>query len=177
MTQPSSTHSLSLLTQHDFWRAIPTRRDITSHLAFSWTSETEIENPQLAVFVDGQVAGLEIPVDDTSRVNVLQTAKHLVNKELNVIVGQSLRANDVVQIGAHQMGHQVDVGEGLQGVTMVESVEKSDDVLMVHVLEQTELAERSLCMSRRLEGTVKFLDRNLGIVGRVDGGAERIIIE
>lgn len=90
--------------------------------------------------------------------DVLEPSKHLVHKELHVIVGQSLRADDVVQVGAHQVGDQVDLLEGLQGVPVVERVEQSDDVLMVHVLQQPQFAESSLGMGGSLKRTIKFLD-------------------
>lgn len=100
--------------------------------------------------------------------DVLEPSKHLIYKELHVIVGQSLRADNVVQVGAHQVSDEVNLLEGLQGVPMVERVKQSDDVLVVHVLQKAQLAERSLGMGGSLKGTIKFLDGYLCVGYSVD---------
>ena len=48
-------------------------------------------------------------MDDAGRVDVLETAQDLIHEELNVLVRQRLRLQDVVQVGAHQVGHKVPV--------------------------------------------------------------------
>lgn len=42
-----------------------------------------------------------LPMNDARRVDVLQAAEHLVDQELDVIVGQALRSYYVVQVCAH----------------------------------------------------------------------------
>lgn len=111
-------------------------------------------------------------MDDARRVDVLQAAQHLIDEELHVVVGQSLCANDVVQVGAHQMGHQVDLLKSFERFAVVESVQQADDVLVVHVLQQPQFAERSLGMGGRLEGPVQLLDGHLGVRDGIHGGAE-----
>lgn len=49
------------------------------------------------------------PMYDASAVYVLEAPQNLIHQKLNVIIGQALRANDVIQIGAHQMSAQVDL--------------------------------------------------------------------
>lgn len=106
--------------------------------------------------------------------DVLEPSKHLIHKELHVIIGQSLRADDVVQVGSHQVRYQVDLLEGLQGVPMVERVKQSDNVLVVHVLQQPQLAERSFGMGGSLKRTIKFLDGYLCVGYSVDCGTAKI---
>lgn len=45
----------------------------------------------------------------------LQSAQELVNEELHVLVGQLLELDDVVEVGAHQVGHQVAATKGRAG--------------------------------------------------------------
>lgn len=59
--------------EHDFGGSVVSRRDITSHLRVLNSGKTEIANLEIAVLVDEDVAGLEITMDDTGRVDVLQT--------------------------------------------------------------------------------------------------------
>lgn len=47
------------------------------------------------------------PMDYSSRVNVLQTSKYLVNKELNVLIWQPLCTYNVIQISSHQVCNKV----------------------------------------------------------------------
>lgn len=60
--------------EHDLGSAVISRRDVASHLGVLNTGETEVANLQVAVLVDENVAGLQITVDYTSRVDVFQAA-------------------------------------------------------------------------------------------------------
>ena len=62
------------------------------------------------------------PVNDSSWVDVLQAPKDLIDKELDVVVGQLLGLHDVVQVGAHQGADQVDVTEAVEGHARREDV-------------------------------------------------------
>lgn len=46
---------------------------------------------------------------------------------------------------------------------MVKGIEQTDDVLMVHVLQQSEFSEGALRVGGRLKGTVEFFYRHLCI--------------
>lgn len=63
----------------------------------------------------------------------LQPPQNLIDKELNVIVGEALRADDVVQVRAHQVRHKVDLCERFQGLSVVKGVEQANNVLVVHL--------------------------------------------
>jgi hypothetical protein len=55
-------------------------------------------------FIDGPVP---VPVNDASWVDVLHAAYNLIDEELHMVVRQLLRLDDIVQVGAHQVGYQV----------------------------------------------------------------------
>lgn len=113
-------------------------------------------------------------MDNASRVYIFKSAKHLINKELHVIICQPLCANNIVQVGAHEMGDQVDLLETLQGSSVIERIEEPNYVFMVHVLQQTQLTECPFGMGGSLKGTIKFLDGNLCVRDCVHGGAVKI---
>lgn len=116
-------------------------------------------------------------MDDACRVNVFQAAKHLINEELHVIICQPLCADDVVQISSHKMRNKVDLREIFQGRPVVKRIEETNYVLMVHVLQQTQLSESSLSMRSCLKGSIKFLDGHLHVREFVSRRAAKTIIE
>jgi hypothetical protein len=60
--------------EHDLRGSVVSGRDVTRHLRVLYTGETEVANLEIAVLVDEDVAGLQVAVHDTSRVDVFQTA-------------------------------------------------------------------------------------------------------
>lgn len=60
--------------EHDFRSSVVSRRDIAGHLGVLNTGQTEVANLQIAILVDQNVAGLQVTVDNASRVDVLQSA-------------------------------------------------------------------------------------------------------
>ena len=46
-------------------------------------------------------------MNDPRRVDVLEAAQDLVDEKLHVLVGERLRLEDVVQVGAHQVGDKI----------------------------------------------------------------------
>mmetsp|Transcript_47954 Transcript_47954/g.77875 ORF Transcript_47954/g.77875 Transcript_47954/m.77875 type:complete len:214 (+) Transcript_47954:268-909(+) len=81
----------------DLWSAIPPSAHILSHGADPFlvretdSSKTKIANLQVTVAVYQQVSRLEIPMNHLSRMNVLHTAKDLVDEELAMVVCKLLR--------------------------------------------------------------------------------------
>ena len=68
--------------KHDLWRSVVSRRNVTGHLWVLNARKTEIANLQVAVLVDEDVGWLEIAVDDTGGVDILQSAENLVQEVL-----------------------------------------------------------------------------------------------
>lgn len=105
-----TSFGVALETQHDLRRTVPSCRDILGHVASillgvnrETTGQTKVTNLQLAVCIDKKVTGLQITVQYVSRVDVLQTAEDLIDKGLEVCIGQGLaRADDSRQVALHQ---------------------------------------------------------------------------
>lgn len=82
---------VTLETQHDFGCSVPACSNIFSHVPRvllrihgETSSQAEIADLQLTVCVDQKITGLEITMEDVCRVNVLETAKDLVDERLEV---------------------------------------------------------------------------------------------
>ena len=67
-------------------------------------------------------------MNDASRVDVLHAPEDLVDEELDVVVRQLLRFDDVVEVGAHEVGHEVEIAELGQSRGGGEHVLQSDDL-------------------------------------------------
>ena len=67
-------------------------------------------------------------MNDACGVDVLHAPEDLVDEELDVVVAQLLRLHDVVQVGTHQVGHEVHVGELGLVARRRENVEKADNL-------------------------------------------------
>jgi hypothetical protein len=64
--------------EHDLRSSVVSCRDISGHLWVLNAGETEVANLQVAVFVDEDVGGLKIAVNDTGGVDVFQPALMVV---------------------------------------------------------------------------------------------------
>ena len=60
--------------EHDLGRSVVSRGDISGHLGILDTGESEIADLQVAVLIHENVTGLEISVDDSSRVDIFQAS-------------------------------------------------------------------------------------------------------
>ena len=72
-TPDINLHVVLLPCEHNLRRSVVSRGDISGHLGILDTRESEIANLQVAVLVYENVAGLEISVDDSCRVDIFQT--------------------------------------------------------------------------------------------------------
>ena len=72
--------------EHDLRRSVVSGGDVASHLGILYTGKTEVADLEIAVLVDEDVAGLEVPVDDTRRVDVFQTTLLALVKPVSVAV-------------------------------------------------------------------------------------------
>ena len=64
---------------------------------------------QITGGVQEDVAGLEVPVQDISRVDVLEPTQDLVHKIPNMVSAEPLCLEQLVQISLHQSLHHVSV--------------------------------------------------------------------
>jgi hypothetical protein len=85
---------------------------------------------------------------------------HLVDEVLEVLVRKRLRgADDLVQVGVHELVHQVHVVEALPGG--LHDVAHADDVVMAQVAQQLDLPQRATRVREVLERIADFLDGHL----------------
>ena len=94
---------------------------------------------------------------------------YLVYKVLTVVVAESLRSDDAMQVGFHELLHEIDVSEQLEAGRL-EDVEDGDDVFVAKVAEQLDLAEGAETEHGVVEGG-DALDGDLALGRLVDGGA------
>lgn len=95
------------------------------------SGQTEVTNLEIAVFVEEQVAWLQISVNDVGAVDIEAASEQLVHEVLAVVVSQILsRVNHSVHICLHQVCHDVDILETGWSWRLLD-VYESDDVLMV----------------------------------------------
>ena len=74
------------------------------------SGESEVAHFEVAVFVQEQVGGLQVAVDDVGRVDVQTAAQKLVHEVLDVVIRQILpRIDHSVHIRLHQVRYNVDV--------------------------------------------------------------------
>lgn len=101
---------------------------------FVASGESEVAYFEVAVFVDENVAWLEVAVDDVCGVHVEEPPEDLVDEVLDVLVGEFLAGvDDAVEVCFHELGDDVDVVEAGLGVGLVD-VEEADDVLVLEEL-------------------------------------------
>lgn len=108
------------------------------------SSQAKVANLELAVSVDKQIARLKITMEDIGRVDVFQATQNLVDKGLEVGVGQRLAGPyDGGQIALHELCANVsnalvaivETGHTLVEIAFVEVVRTGD----VHVVETCDL--------------------------------------
>ena len=63
-------HVVFLPCEHDLRGTVITGGNVTGHLGVLNTGQTEVANLQIAVLIDQDVAGLQVAVDNTSRMDV-----------------------------------------------------------------------------------------------------------
>lgn len=62
-------------------------------------------------------------MNNPSRVDILETTQDLVHQKLDMIIGELLRADDVVQVSPHEVGHHVHLLKLLQCFLRAEDVQ------------------------------------------------------
>ena len=66
------------------------------------TSQSKVTDLQVAVGVQEDVGGLEVPMEDIGRVYVFESSENLIEKVANVVRGKFLRSEQFVEICLHQ---------------------------------------------------------------------------
>ena len=64
--------------------------------------QPEVADLEVAVGVQEDVGGLQVPVEDVGRVNVFQSPENLIEEIANVVRGEFLRSEQLMEICLHQ---------------------------------------------------------------------------
>lgn len=99
-TPDINLHVVFLPSKHDFRRSVVSGRNVSGHLGILDTGQAEVANLKIAVFVDEDIAGLQVAMNDTGGVDVLEAALHLKSDN-----GPSLgKARDLPESGTRSIG-------------------------------------------------------------------------
>ena len=98
--------------EHDLGGTVVAGRHVAGHLGVLDAGEAEVADLEVAVLVDEDVAGLEVAVHDAGRVHVLESAQDLVEEVLYELFLERPRREEAVEVGAEELGDEVDVLEG-----------------------------------------------------------------
>lgn len=124
-------HVVLLPCKHDLGGAIVPRRYITGHLWVLDTGKAKVADFQIAVFVDEDVAGFEVAMDNARRVDEFQpslqavserprkrgflsgivTHQNLIQEILNKLFLQRSGGQKSVQVSSQQLGDEVAMAE------------------------------------------------------------------
>lgn len=82
-----------------------------------------------------------------------------------MVVRETLRSYNIVQVRPHQVGDQVDLLEGIQSVPSgMKNIQQADYVLVVHVLQHAKFTIGPFGVDGRLERARQFFDCHLNVV-------------
>jgi hypothetical protein len=96
-------------------------------------------------------------------VDVLHSLEDLVEEVLDVLVREVvLRVDDLVQVGLHEVEHDVDVDERLI-LRRRDEIAQADDILVLEVPEHLDLAQDALRVDQIVERVDDLLDRDLAV--------------
>jgi len=116
--------------------------------------------------VEEQVGGLEVAVDEFTRVELLEGLEQLIDDLLLVDVFEDVGADDCVQVSLHLVEHALDV----LVVLGADDVEQPHNVLVaVQLLQEHDFALGALGVSRVLESVEDFLECDDFVVGLLLG--------
>ena len=149
-------------SEQDLRSSVPSRRNIIGQNrinerfdAANPTCQSKVTEPNLAGLVYQQVCRLQIPMDDLSRVNVLESTQNLPRYEAHLNVSTAASADHRVQIGLHELKNDVNVNlvRGLPQVLDLDNV-----LVRRHFQIEIDLAEGALGVGVVGKGVVNLLD-------------------
>lgn len=109
----------------------------------------------MAVRVDEDVGGLEVPVDELGGVQILHAPEYLVHDEAVMDILEYLLADGVVQICLHVLEDQVQV----LVVVGTQDIVQLYYILVAQLMQVANLPVRALGVDRVLEGIEDLLQR------------------
>lgn len=113
--------------EHDLRRTIVSRRNISRHLRVLDSSQTEIANFQIAIFIDENITWLQVTVDHSGGMNIFKapllssaaavgvgaivTYQDLIEEVLDELLFQRSRGQEAMKISAQEFGHEITRGQ------------------------------------------------------------------
>ena len=83
---------------------------VTVLVHFGDAGQAKVANLEQTIAIDKQVAGLDIAMNDTSRVQLFDATQDLVQEELDMVLCEHLwTRDDFVKIALHELGEYVDL--------------------------------------------------------------------
>jgi len=110
---------VSLGVEHDLGRPVPPGRHVLrqeARVVVFWVGHScqpEVAYLEITRGVQQQVTGLQVPVEDIGRVNVLEAPENLIKEVANVVITQPLRLKQLVEVSLHETLNDVDVLHGV----------------------------------------------------------------
>ena len=150
---------VSLGVEDDLRRAVPASDDVFGEVGLvllDAPAQSQIADLDVAIFVDQDVLGLDVAVDNLAFVHVLHGPQDLEDEVLDVLLSERVpQPHDLVQVGVHELGDQVDV----LVVLPMGRVDRNqfDDVGVVQELVQNDLAVDPFGVEGVVEHLLYFL--------------------
>lgn len=104
-------HVVFLPGEHNLRCTVVSSRDITGHLGVLNACQTEVADFEIAILINQNVARLQVAVYHAGGVNVFQTTHDLVEEVLDELLFERPGGEQTVQVGAKQLGDEIDVLE------------------------------------------------------------------
>jgi hypothetical protein len=146
--------------EQDLRRAIPPGGDVLREdvlgvfgSVIDGADESEVAEFGLAVLVDEHVGRLDVAVDESSRVQVVQRLGHLVEDVLPVPFRQDILADQREEVDVHMLEHQVDIPV----VFSPDHLFQFYDVGVREFHQEHDFAVGALCVGGVIEGVEVFL--------------------
>lgn len=118
-------HIVLLPGEHNLGSPVVSCRHVAGHLRVLDASQAEITDLQIAVFINEDVAGLQVPVDHTGGMDIFQstlrtvsgvaggriawifTYENLIEEVLDELLLERSRSQQAVEIGTQELSHEV----------------------------------------------------------------------
>jgi hypothetical protein len=119
--------------------------------------QAKVADLEHTVGVYKEVPRFNVPVYDFSRVQVLDTSEDLIQKHLDMILGQVLRRyNDFMQIGLHELCDHIDLLKEVD-VRRLKDIQAREDVIVFKETHHLELTKDAFGANQALEDVGQFL--------------------
>jgi hypothetical protein len=77
-------HIIFLPCKHNLRCPVVASRDVARHLGVLDTGKSKVANLEIAVLVDQDVAGLQIPMDDPCRMDIFESSLHPISTKIHL---------------------------------------------------------------------------------------------